>query len=250
MLHVAVGVYHRTRGAERVPETKCRMLLDGVAEQSPSDHDLDTRRGLPCRLRPSIATWSMTSDVEPDDRPPRIRAAARSEFARRGYEVTTIKEIAAAAGASPAAVYRLVESKEELLDSIMRGYFGTVVAGWKAILRSESTPIEKLDAILWFDINVLDRYAEEHKIEMAWLRQSPPRTPSIGPSFAAHLRGMKGLLDEGIRAGELVADGPLDMQARCLYSLAWTPESIVRALAPSGALLRRNTVLRGAIRRG
>ena len=35
MLHIGIGVYHRKRGAERVPALKCEMLLQGLAVQAP-----------------------------------------------------------------------------------------------------------------------------------------------------------------------------------------------------------------------
>ena len=37
MLQVGIGVYHRSRGAERVPELKCRIILDGLAVPEPDD---------------------------------------------------------------------------------------------------------------------------------------------------------------------------------------------------------------------
>ncbi|MFF0813920.1 TetR family transcriptional regulator [Rhodococcus sp. NPDC003318] len=43
-----------------------------------------------------------------------VVAAARDLFARRGYTATTIKDIAAAAGCSPALVMKLTGSKAEL----------------------------------------------------------------------------------------------------------------------------------------
>lgn len=43
-----------------------------------------------------------------------IVAAARDLFARRGYTATTIKDVAAAAGCSPALVMKLTGSKAEL----------------------------------------------------------------------------------------------------------------------------------------
>jgi len=41
MLHGGIGVYHRTRGAERVPAIRCRMLLHGLAVRAPDDARLD-----------------------------------------------------------------------------------------------------------------------------------------------------------------------------------------------------------------
>jgi AcrR family transcriptional regulator len=49
-----------------------------------------------------------------------IEASARHLFAQQGYERTTIREIAAAAGADPALVIRYFGSKDELFAAVTR----------------------------------------------------------------------------------------------------------------------------------
>jgi AcrR family transcriptional regulator len=50
--------------------------------------------------------------------PRRILLAAATEFAERGFHATTTRDIAAAAGLSPAAMYVYFRSKEEVLHQI------------------------------------------------------------------------------------------------------------------------------------
>ena len=58
----------------------------------------------------------------------RLLAAAVTAFAERGYHATTTRDIAAAAGMSPAALYVHHASKEELLYEIARrGQCGAAV---------------------------------------------------------------------------------------------------------------------------
>ena len=56
---------------------------------------------------------------------------------------------------------------------------------------------------MWTDINVVDRFSDEFNIQVAWLRESPPSTSSLGLSFTARLRDVKALLAEGSRTGEI-----------------------------------------------
>ena len=105
-----------------------------------------------------------------------------------------MRDIAAAAGVSTGAVYRLIDSKDDLLLSIMQSYVENVTTGWTQILESRATPVEKLDALVWFNINVVHRFPEEHKIQQAGLRQSPPQTPNLTMSFSAQLRQLKALV--------------------------------------------------------
>jgi AcrR family transcriptional regulator len=148
---------------------------------------------------------------------------------------------------STGTLYRLVGSKDELLASIMTSYIKHVNAGWDAVLASKSSPLEKLDAVLWIDINVLDRFHAEFKIQLAWLRQSPPTAANMG-KFTKRAAQMKALLTEGERAGLFrVVGASANIRTHCLLELTWMSENIVRNAGTSAALtLARDTLLRGA----
>ena len=121
----------------------------------------------------------------------------------------------------------------------MRSFGKKVAAGWIAALRSDATPIEKLDALAWVDINALERFHDEFKIQLAWMRQSPPDTPNPGWSFTTRLRQLKTLLAEGLRSGEIRIESPsTGMLARCVLDVLWIPENILRA---AGAWPRART---------
>lgn len=75
-------------------------------------------------------------------------------------------------------VYRLIGSKDQLLASIMQSFGEKVAMGWSEVLRADSTIIEKLDALGWINTNALDRFADEFRIQLAWMRQSPRTRPT------------------------------------------------------------------------
>jgi AcrR family transcriptional regulator len=250
MLHGGIGVYHRSRGAERVPAIRCRMLLRGLAVRAPDDARLDRSRARRA-ADACIDSWGEDELARSHDEAARIRAVARSEFALRGYDLTKIRNIAAAAGMSIGAVYRAIGSKDALMASILLSYVEKVTEGWNRIAGSASTPLEKLDALLWFDVNVVHRFAEEHRIQSLGLQLAPPQSPNLTWTFPAQLRQLKDLISEGVRAGQLnVEPASLDRLARCLFALVWTPENIVQRAGRRGALrFARATLLRGAARR-
>jgi AcrR family transcriptional regulator len=97
MLHVGVGVSHLTPGAEHAPELRLRILLNGIVQNASSNAVLDRSDALRV-ARENIAAWG--DEAGEDDRLRHLRAVAREEFGRRGYESTTIRDIAAAAGLS------------------------------------------------------------------------------------------------------------------------------------------------------
>ena len=247
MLHVGLDVIRHGAAPDRVAAILCRILLQGLASRPPGDAELDRSCAVAAVDR-VIGTWSEGSEAGADDKAAHVRAVARVEFGRRGYEATTIRDIASAADLGTGTVYRLIGSKEELLASIMRSFGKKVGAGWLAVLGSNASPVEKLDALCWVDINALERFHDEWRIQLAWMRQSPPDTPNPGVAFPTRLRQLQSLMSEGIRSGEIRIDSPsLGVLARCVLDVLWIPENIVRKAGRRGALLHaRDTVLRGA----
>jgi AcrR family transcriptional regulator len=245
MLHVGLDVIRHTSSADQVAELLCRIILQGLAARPPTDSALDRSNAL-AAAHDVIETWADDSEADPSDKAAHVRAVARAEFGRKGYEATTIRDIASAAALGTGTVYRVIGSKDELLDSIMRSFGRKVEAGWVSVLRSDATPIEKLDALSWVNVNALDQFSDEFRIQLAWMRQSPP-TANPGWSYATRLRQMKSLLSEGIRSGEIRTDTvSTAMLARCVIGVQWIPENILRAIGTRASLLHaRDTVLRG-----
>jgi AcrR family transcriptional regulator len=250
MLQVGLDVIRHSAGADKVATLLCRILLEGLAAVPPTDAELD-RSAAFIAADKAVQSWSDTSAAAPDDKAAHVRAVARAEFGRKGYEVTTVRDIASAAGLGTGTVYRLIGSKEELLASIMQSFGEKVAVGWTNVLRSDSSPVEKLDALSWVNTNVLDRFGDEFRIQLAWMRQSPPDTPNPGWLFAKRVRQMKSLLAEGIRSGEIQIDSSSnEMLARCVIGVGWFPENIIRDVGTRASLvLVRDTMLRGVIDR-
>ncbi|GJO31405.1 TetR/AcrR family transcriptional regulator [Mycobacterium marinum] len=251
MLQVGLDMMRRNASADQVSGLMCRTILQGLASHAPTDVDLDGSNALSA-ANDVIATWIDEKDADPSDKAAHVRAVARMEFGRKGYEVTTIRDIASASGLGTGTVYRVIGSKDKLLASIMRSFGQKVEAGWVAVLRSNATPIEKLDALSWVNINALDQFSDEFRIQLAWMRQSPPDTPNPGWLYAARLRQMKSLLSEGLRSAEIQIEPPsITMLARCVIGLQWIPENILHFVGTRAALIHaRDTVLRGVAVRG
>jgi AcrR family transcriptional regulator len=249
MLHTGVGFFHRTPGAHQVPAIKCRMLLEGLAADTPDSAKLERSSAFAAATL-MVASWG---HEDKDGQAGLLQAVARTEFGRRGYEATTVRDIASAAGMSTGTVYRLIGSKDALLTAIMSAYIKDVDRSWDAILTSKATSVEKLYALLWLDINVLERFSDEFKIQLAWLRQSPPTSDHFSSflAFTKQLRHLRTLLGEGERLGDFHTLGASEtIRAHCLFELTWMSENIVRRGGTRAALaLARDTILNGAAKR-
>jgi AcrR family transcriptional regulator len=252
MMHVGLDVIRHTAAADQTAAVLCRIMLQGLASRTHSDSELDRSTAL-AAAEAAIKTWSDESESDANDKAAHVRAVARAEFGRKGYEVTTVRDIASAAGLGTGTVYRLISSKDELLASIMESFGEKAGGGFASVLRTDATPVEKLDALSWVNINALAQFPDEWKIQLAWMRQSPPDTPNPGLAFTMRLRQLRALLSEGIRSGDIRIEDPpsLAMLSRCVMDVLWMPENIVRTQGKHAALITaRDTVVRGVADRG
>jgi AcrR family transcriptional regulator len=247
MLQVGLDVMRSTAAPDRVATLLCRILLEGIAGRDISDRDLDDSAAFVAADQ-VVRAW-LDEAGDPVDKASQLRAVARTEFGRRGYEGTTVRDIAAAAGLGTGTVYRLIGSKDELLASIMQSFGEKIAVGWTEVLRSESSPLEKLDAISWVHTNALDRFGDEFRIQLAWMRQSPPDTPNPGWMYTKRLRQVKSLVSEGIKSGDIHIQSPSnELLGRALIGVGWIPENILKELGTRQSLLHvRDTSLRGVI---
>lgn len=244
MLSVGLDVIRNKAAPERVANLLCGIMIDGLARRSPRDTTLDKSKAMAAADR-AIQTWADTPTTE-ETEADRIRAIARAEFGRRGYEITTIRDIAAIANVGPATVIRLMGKKPDALADIMRSLGVRLNEGYLGVLDSDSSPLEKLDGLTWLHVNALKYFPDEWKIQQAWMRQSPPNS-SPAPAFAPRMRRLKALLSEGIDGGTIRVEAPsMEMLSRAVMDLLWMPENVVHSMGPRSALiLSRDTYLRG-----
>jgi AcrR family transcriptional regulator len=251
MMHVGLDIIRHTGAADQTAVVMCRIILHGLASRPYSDRELNGSSAF-AAAQEAIKTWADENESDGNDKGAHVRAVARAEFGRKGYEVTTIRDIAAAAGLGTGTVYRLIGSKDELLVSIMESFGKKAGGGFASVLHTDATPVEKLDALSWVNINALDQFPDEWKIQLAWMRQSPPDTPNPGLAFTMRLRQLRTLLSDGIESGDIrIEDSPsLSMLARYVMDALWVPENIVRAQGKDAALVNaRDTLVRGAAER-
>jgi AcrR family transcriptional regulator len=252
MMHVGLDVVRHTAPPDQAAVVLCRIMLHGLASRPHRDKELDNSSAF-AAAEAAIETWADEDESNANDKGAHVRAVARAEFGRKGYEVTTIRDIAAGSGLGTGTVYRLIGSKDELLASVMESFGTKAGGGFASVLRTNATVVEKIDALSWVNINALDRFPDEWKIQLAWMRQSPPDTPNPGWAFSLRLRQLRTLLSEGIQSGDVRIEDPpsLAMLARCVIDVLWVPENIVRAQGKHAALVNaRDTVVNGVAGRG
>ncbi|MBF6449259.1 MULTISPECIES: TetR/AcrR family transcriptional regulator [Nocardia] len=249
MLHIGLSVLHRENSADRVATVVCRLLLDGLPAVPASPAALDRSAALRA-ARESIATWANPDDTGDDDRTARLRAVARAEFARRGYEATTMRDIATAAGMGAGSVYRTVESKQALLDSIMGTFHDEISRAYAAVVGTDSSAVAKLDALTWINLNALRRFDLEFAIQRAWFRSTPPDTSDVIEVLRRRARQIAAVVDQGRADGEITIEGITKSRlSACVRDLIWMPPPVVARVGIDAAHAHsRATLLCGATR--
>jgi AcrR family transcriptional regulator len=94
-----------------------------------------------------------------------LLSSAAREFALRGYDRTSMRDLARASGVSLAGVYYYVQSKEELLFLIQSRNFEAVIAGMRDTLRGVTDPVERLPRFIDHHLD----YFATHMAEMTVL---------------------------------------------------------------------------------
>jgi AcrR family transcriptional regulator len=251
MRHVGIDSLHRNANARRVAAILCHLLLDGGATRPPRDPELDESAAR-VAADTAIQGWSDVRWVSADGKTALLLAAARTEFARRGYEATTVRDIAAAAGMGTGSVYRFIESKDAMLESIMRSFHAKLTDGYQGVMNSPATEIEKLDALTWLNINILESSREEFAIQRAWRRSIPPEAGDLNVPQRERARQIRSLVATGMSRGELRAApgagaaASIDVVAMCYRDLMWPSTNVVLVGRQRTLAHRRATLWRGA----
>ena len=133
----------------------------------------------------------------------RILEAAEKQFRRVGYHRTSVADIAAELGMSPANIYRFFPSRDAINESICARVANEVADIAFAIARTNAPAMEKLERLLT---------AVHHHAKMMLIEARPMHELSVAatrenwPIIKAHIERIvmifEGIIREGVEAGE------------------------------------------------
>lgn len=108
-----------------------------------------------------------------------IREEAARLFFERGYDATTLRQVAAAVGLKVGSLYNHIDSKEDLLLQVMGGIIDDLLELQQEALNREGDVIEKLRAVLDCHIRFHAERAQEVFIGNAELRSLPAEARAL-----------------------------------------------------------------------
>jgi AcrR family transcriptional regulator len=242
--------YSPEADADEIAERMCDLFLGGLVKDLPPGEVLD-RSAAMTAVQGLIASWKASDrKVSVHDRDA-IIAAARSQFAKRGYDATTIRDIADAAGVRMGSLYRRVESKESILQEILDGYSARMSTAVLTALTSAESEIEALDALGRMFVHAGRRFrAESEIVKVKWGGEFEAPSPfqDYYAGSQARLRQLAEVLTRGERAGTIrtIAD-PTDT-AELLRRVLWLPyQAFERSSETRAHQFMRRSILQGSL---
>lgn len=228
----------------------CDLLLHGLAVDCPDPGTLDASPAAQT-ARDTISSWKNIRAGADSDGRAAIVEAARTEFARRGYSATTIRDIADAAGVRMGTLYRRIDSKEAILREILEEYSSLLDHAVRSVLTADSTPIESLDGIARVFIHASRRFRKESEIvKLGWSGRESGSNPfrDYYLQTQERLALWENMFRTGQADGSLRTFAPPTELAIHVRTVLWIPfQDYSRTSESRAHEFIRATVLKGAL---
>lgn len=129
----------------------------------------------------------------------RIVAHALDLFARHGYESTSVRMIAGAAGVAQGLLYSHFRGKDDLLRAIVEEGLRGVAESF-AEAEGGADPWERLERLVRASFRVVRRDLRFWRLSYA-VRMQPPVLAGVGEAMAAAGAGLRGRMEVELREG-------------------------------------------------
>ena len=169
----------------------------------------------------------------PENRRSELLAIAAGLFADKGFRNTTVRDIADAAGILSGSLYHHFDSKESMVDEILRTFQDDLFGHYDEILASDADPRTKLEQAVRTSFDAID----QHHSEVAIFQTDASHLATFERFAYLEERNVRfrdlwtRLLREGITSGELRADLDVELVYRFLRDTVWVA---VRWYRPGG----------------
>ena len=131
-----------------------------------------------------------------------VLAAAERLFSERGYEATSVRDIAEALNLKAGSLYSHIETKEELLWEILTASADRFFAAVEPIAKSNVVTIEKLRRAIAAHVRVItDSAAAAAVYTTEWRHLAEPRRQQFAQRRDTYERMFRGMVHDAVREG-------------------------------------------------
>ncbi|WP_426368712.1 TetR/AcrR family transcriptional regulator [Streptomyces sp. E-08] len=155
---------------------------------------------------------------------------AAEVFAAQGYNATTVRKIADAAGMLAGSLYYHFDSKESMLDEILSTFLNELWEGYDTVLDAGLGPRETIEALVTESFREIDR----HRAAVAIYQKEAvhlvdlPRFGYLTESQRRFEKAWLGTLEHGVAAGVFRADLDVRLTYRFVRDTVWVAASWYR----------------------
>jgi len=152
------------------------------------------------------------------DKRERILDAAVRVFARKGFYLTRVSEVAKAAGVADGTIYLYFKSKDDLLVSLFEHRIERLLTYMDTELPRVASATYKLQRIIELQLGLLEGERDLAEVVTVILRQSTKLMKEYAaPKFTAYFDAIAKVIAEGQASGELRADISPHLAARAIF---------------------------------
>lgn len=152
-----------------------------------------------------------------------LLAIAAGLFALKGFRNTTVRDIAESAGILSGSLYHHFDSKESMVDEILRTFQDELFGQYDEILLGDLDPRAKLERAVEVSFAAIDQHPHEVAIfqnEAAYLGAFD-RFAYLAERNAQSRAVWITLLDDGVRGGALRTDLDVELTYRFIRDTVW-----------------------------
>jgi TetR/AcrR family fatty acid metabolism transcriptional regulator len=152
------------------------------------------------------------------DKRERILDAAVRVFARKGFYLTRVSEVAKAAGVADGTIYLYFKSKDDLLVSVFEHRIERLLTYLDTELPRVASATYKLQRIIELQLGLLEGERDLAEVVTVILRQSTKLMKEYAaPKFTAYFDAIAKVIAEGQASGELRSDVSPHLAARAIF---------------------------------
>ncbi|MGW0734617.1 TetR/AcrR family transcriptional regulator [Streptomyces sp. NPDC002851] len=159
-----------------------------------------------------------------------LLATAAEVFAAQGYNATTVRKIADAAGMLAGSLYYHFDSKEGILDEILSTFLDELWQGYDAVLAADLGPRETIEALVTESFREIDRHRAAVAIYQKESRHlaRQPRFAYLAESQQKFEKAWLGTLERGVDAQVFRSDLDVRLTYRFVRDTVWVAASWYR----------------------
>ncbi|MFD7531025.1 TetR/AcrR family transcriptional regulator [Streptomyces sp. NPDC059849] len=159
-----------------------------------------------------------------------LLATAAEVFAAQGYNATTVRKIADAAGMLAGSLYYHFDSKESMLDEILSTFLTELWEGYDKVLAAQLAPRRTIEALVTESFREIDRHRAAVAIYQKEARHlaDQPRFQYLADSQQKFERAWLGTLERGVADHSFRADLDIRLTYRFVRDTVWVAASWYR----------------------